>query len=129
MPRAGRSRNRAAARPVLVRRVDLHPLYQRSRAPYMRNAPHIPGGRGRRTRAAGLLSNVGERRRSSSRALADSPDQAATLSRRNTFSKPFAVDGEESRGISLGARLRLAARFAKTGADAFGGGARSSTRA
>ena len=38
---AGRSRNRAAASRALVRSVDLRPLYQRSRALFGANAPHV----------------------------------------------------------------------------------------
>src|SRR5712691_10182516 len=131
---AGRSRNRASASGALVRQVDWRPLYQRFRALFVVNAPHGPGGRGRRSRAAGLLPGVGERRRSDPHALAVSADRALAVRQ--------CVDGEESPAVifdeplvvSVGHRVSESPapghteRVANAGADTVGGRARSSTR-
>ena len=79
---AGRSRNRAAAKRVLVRRVDLRPVYERSRALSLANAPHSPARYRLGRRASRTLSGVRERRGSDADALATSAGKPNALRER-----------------------------------------------
>ena len=106
---AGRSRNRAAGSGALVRRVDLRPVYQRSRAISPVNVPHVPGGRSVGARAPCHLPGVRERRRSDAFALVAACDAFTHRERLTvTVGYPNRFTFSESLRLTLGKSVRLA---------------------
>jgi hypothetical protein len=94
---AGRSRNRAAASRVLVRPVDLRPLYGRSRALFLANAPH-PSRHRPGLRAARPLPRVRGCRGSDADALA----VATATDKSDAASDRLAIGGCDRTGVAFG---------------------------